>query len=248
MTADTQTAHSVSPCDNSPPLDSSPHRQDMDCLKCSDMLTSLSIPEPNRSEVRALAAPVYRYDVGRQYYGAFVAQSAGNGSRPLPNSPPPTVGSDACYWNSVGAPTGYKPLAYAPYSVDDDGVMVVGAINQYANAASPFTPPSPIGVASSPPPSNYGRCVDIWAPGDAIYSLWGAIPESAYANQTYSNVVRLSGTSMAAPHVTAAAAYLADVEGLSTPAAVEQRIRQLSRRFANTSDQGGQPIMILQLP
>ena len=212
-------------------------------------IASSGTPEPNWSKVRNLATPIYRYDIGRQYYAAFVAQSAGNGARPSSaNDPVPIVGSDACLWNSVGAPTGYKPLSYAPYSVDDDGIMVVGAINQSANAANPFTPPSPSSVASTPPPSNYGRCVDIWAPGDAIQSLWGAIPYSAYANQTYANVVRLSGTSMAAPHVTAAAAYLADVEGLSTPASVEQRIRQLSVRFANTSDQSGLPIMVLQLP
>ena len=211
-------------------------------------ITSSSIPEPNWSKVRNLASPVYRYDVGRQYYGAFVAQSAGNGARPVVGGSEPTVGSDACFWNSNGAPVAYKPLAHAPYSVDDDGIMVVGAVNQSANAANPFTAPSASTNVPTPAPTNYGRCVDIWAPGDAIYSLWGAIPYSAYANQTYSNVVRLSGTSMAAPHVAAAAAYIADVEGLSTPANVEQRIRQLSQRFANTVDQSALPIMILQLP
>lgn len=47
---------------------------------------------------------------------------------------------------------------------------------------------------------------------------------------------------------TTKAAYLADVEGLSTRASVEQRIRQLIVRFANTCYQSGLPIMVHQLP
>ena len=214
-------------------------------------IASSGIPEPNWSKARNVAFPTYRYDVGRQYYGAFIAQSAGNGARPVldANGNPvyPTVGSDACYWNASGAPSGYKPLVSAPYSVDDDGIMVVGAINQYAGPANPFTPASPA-VAETDPPTSYGRCVDIRAPGDAIWSTWGANPSTAYSNGTYSNMVRLSGTSMASPHVAAAAAYIADVEELTTPAAVEQRIRQLGVQFGGTVDQGGFPIKVLQLP
>ena len=150
-------------------------------------------------------------------------------------------------WNTSGAPSGYKPLVSAPYSVDDDGIMVVGAINQYAGSANPFTPASPA-VEATDPPTSCGRCVDIWAPGDAIWSTWGANPPTGYSNGTYSNMARLSGTSMASPHVAAAAAYIADVEGLTTPAAVEQRIRQLGVQFGGTVDQGGFPIKVLQLP
>ena len=209
-------------------------------------IASSGIPEPNWSKVRTLATPEYRYHLGRQYYGAFVAQSAGNGARPV-NQVYPTTGSDACLWNSEGAPAAYKPYPQVPYSIDDDGIMVVGAININANAADPFTPANPV-VAETDPPSNYGRCVDIWAPGDAIWSTWGAYPFDNYSNQTYSMMVRLSGTSMAAPHVAAAAAYVADVEGLTTPAAVEQRLRQLSTQFAGTVDASGQIIKVLQLP
>lgn len=209
-------------------------------------ITSSGIPEPNWSKLRNLAAPVYRHDLGRQYYGAFVAQSAGNGARPV-NGVYPTTGSDVCLWNSIGQPAAYKPYSSVPYSIDDDGIMVVGAISISANAADPFTPANPA-VAATDPPSNYGRCVDIWAPGDAIWSTWGANPHNNYSNQTYSTMVRLSGTSMAAPHVAAAAAYVADVEGLTTPAAVEQRLRQLSMQFAGTMDASGQIIKVLQLP
>lgn len=205
--------------------------------------------EPNWYKVRTLATPTYRYDVGRQYFGAFVVQSAGNGARPV-NGVYPTVATDACLSNSNGEPVAYRPLAYAPYSVDDDGIMVVGAANRFGravSAAEPFTPASPA-VAGTDPPSNYGRCVDVWAPGDAIWSTWGALSGSTLSSQQYSNMARVSGTSMAAPHIAAVAAYLADVEILTTPAAVEQRIRQLSVQFGGATDPSGQPVKIPQLP
>jgi hypothetical protein len=212
-------------------------------------ISSSGIPEPNWARVRAVATPAYRYDLGRQYHGAFVAQSAGNGARPI-NGVYPTIASDACLWNAIGVPSGYRPLSYAPYSVDYDGIMVVGAVNSYGRAVSstePFAPPLPA-VSGTDPPSNYGRCIDVWAPGDAIYSTWGAVGSDTHSYSSYSNVIRNSGTSFAAPHVAAAAAYLADVEGLTTPAAVEQRIRQLSVQFYGYTDASGQPVKILQLP
>ena len=42
---------------------------------------------------------------------------------------------------------------------------------------------------------------------------------------TYSSVASISGTSMSAPHVAAAAAYYADVYSLTSPSAIEQAIR-----------------------
>jgi len=212
-------------------------------------ITSSGIPEPNWSKVVTLATPMYRYDVRRQYHGAFVAQSAGNGARPV-NGVYPTVGSDACFWNSNGDPAAYRPFVYAPYAIDDDGIMVVGAVNWYGHAVSatePFTDSFPpvTGVVA---PSNYGRCVDVWAPGDAIWATWGAISGYTDSNQTYSSMALVSGTSMAAPHVAAIAAYLADVEGLASPASVEQRIRQLSVQFGGATDPSGQPVKVPQLP
>lgn len=54
--------------------------------------------------------------------------------------------------------------------------------------------------------SNYGSCVDIAAPGSSIYST---LPGSAYGN--------LSGTSMAAPHVSAAVAALKSADTSLSP-------------------------------
>ena len=87
-------------------------------------------------------------------------------------------------------------------------------------------------------PSNYGRCVDIWAPGDYIVSAWN---DNAWGRAW------LSGTSMAAPHVAAAAAYFADYEGLTTPGAIEQRIRSIPLSWGD-SDAAGQPVKVVHMP
>lgn len=75
-----------------------------------------------------------------------------------------------------------------------DGIMVVGGTDEddeygasYDNSHVP-----PYGASGS---SNYGGCVDIWAPSKNIYSDWHT-----------SGPQYLSGTSMAAPHIAALAA------------------------------------------
>lgn len=202
---------------------------------------STSTPEPNWSKVKTVSTPAYRNDLGIYYPGVFVAQSAGNGARPLPGiGQPDGPPSDACFWNGNGDPTGFKPLPWAPYALDDDGIMVVGAINNAGrdvSGAEPFSPPS-VGGVETPNPSNYGRCVDIWAPGDYIVSAWNS---GAWGRAW------LSGTSMAAPHVAAAAAYFADYEGLSTPGAIELRIRSASPPSVD-GDVSGQPVKVVRMP
>jgi oryzin len=67
--------------------------------------------------------------------------------------------------------------------------------------------------------SNYGSNVDVFAPGTDITSAWIG---SDSARKT------ISGTSMATPHVVGLAAYLMDLEGLSSPAEVQSRIKELA--------------------
>lgn len=97
--------------------------------------------------------------------------------------------------------------------------MVVAAGNSNADACnySPSSEPSAITVGATANDdtrasySNYGSCVDIFAPGNYITSAWNT---SATASNT------ISGTSMATPHVTGVAALALAANPAASPAAV----------------------------
>ncbi|CAE6404657.1 unnamed protein product [Rhizoctonia solani] len=74
-------------------------------------------------------------------------------------------------------------------------------------------------VTSASVGSNYGPTVDVFAPGQDITSAW-------IGSDTATK--RLTGTSMATPHVTGLVAYLLAVEGRRTPANMMTRIKQLA--------------------
>ncbi|KZS88591.1 subtilisin-like protein [Sistotremastrum niveocremeum HHB9708] len=67
--------------------------------------------------------------------------------------------------------------------------------------------------------SNYGSGIDIWAPGEWI---WSAFIDSDKQTKRY------SGTSMAAPHVSGLIAYLIQLYGNRTPADMKTLLRTLS--------------------
>lgn len=112
-------------------------------------------------------------------------------------------------------------------SINAGVVYAVAAGNNNANACleSPSSTPTAITVGASESNdarasySNYGSCLDIFAPGTGITSSW-------HTSNTATNTI--SGTSMATPHVVGAAAlYLSAYPG-STPAQVTSGLLQIA--------------------
>jgi hypothetical protein len=115
-------------------------------------------------------------------------------------------------------------------AVADGVVFVVAAGNSTANAcqSSPAGEPLAITVGATTSAdarssfSNYGSCVDVFAPGSSITSAW-------YTSTTASNTI--SGTSMASPHV-------AGVVALGLEIAPSSSVAQISEWITSTATQG----------
>jgi subtilisin family serine protease len=83
--------------------------------------------------------------------------------------------------------------------------------------------------------SNYGTCTDLFAPGVDINSTWN--------NGGY---LAISGTSMATPHVTGAAALYLAANPAATPAQVQQAIKDSATNDA-VADVVGSPNKLLHI-
>ena len=197
---------------------------------------------PNWAKLKNLANGIWSNGV-QIVPGVFFTQSAGN----RPTQP---LGCDAVY----------KPGYSMDAALPDDGIMVVGAVN--SNGA-PMTGSTYFG-GSTPPTgepsyatSNYGACLDIWAPGDIIVSTFGNhVMPTSVVGTNYTGTVGvgtqgwaiLSGTSMAAPHVAAVAAWLADTYGVSTSGELETLVRNNSIQHNSATDPFGYPVKVPRLP
>jgi cerevisin len=124
--------------------------------------------------------------------------------------------------------------------------VVVAAGNRGVDAAltSPARAPSAITVAASEIGdntayySNYGRFIDIWAPGTGVISasnrsdtvsLRSRSLQPLFSQVTMKQVGEIrSGTSMATPHVAGAIAYLIAKDGNITPAQMATKLNNLA--------------------
>jgi subtilisin family serine protease len=102
------------------------------------------------------------------------------------------------------------------------GAIVVGATDA-TDARTPW--------------SNYGECLDLFAPGEGIRSA---------SNLTMDATVELDGTSMASPHVAGAAAVLLGLSPGLSPAQVETVLLE-SATAAVTNPGQGSPVRLLYL-
>jgi subtilisin family serine protease len=104
-------------------------------------------------------------------------------------------------------------------SIADGVTYAVAAGNENASACngSPARAPNALTVAATTSTdarasySNYGSCVDLFAPGTGILSSW-------YTSDTATNTI--SGTSMATPHVAGVAALVLENNTTATPATI----------------------------
>jgi subtilisin family serine protease len=129
-------------------------------------------------------------------------------------------------------------------SIADGVTYAVAAGNSNANACnySPAATPAAITVGATDSNdarasfSNWGTCLDIFAPGVSVLSAW-------YTSDTAT--ASLSGTSMASPHVAGAAARVLQRYPSYTPAAVASYLTSTATAGVVTNPGTGSPNRLL---
>lgn len=119
-------------------------------------------------------------------------------------------------------------------------VVAAGNDNSDACTGSPNRVPAALTIASSTSSdarssfSNYGSCIDLFAPGSSITSTW-----------SNGGTNTISGTSMASPHVAGAAALYLQANPGASPSQVESAIESAAATN-KISSVSGSPNLLLQ--
>jgi len=122
--------------------------------------------------------------------------------------------------------------------------VVVAAGNDRGDACtkSPAFVPSAITVGATDKNdnradfSNYGKCLDIFAPGVDVLSTWTGSDKATKS---------ISGTSMACPHVSGAAALLLEQDESLSPSGVSQQLQLRATGFAIKDVKKDSPNLLL---
>merc|ERR1712176_1345825 len=136
----------------------------------------------------------------------------------------------------TGVVSGMKDAVDAAVSAGVTVVVAAGNSNADACGFSPAYVPSAITVGSTDSTdarsyfSCYGTCVDIWAPGSNVVSL---------SHTSDTGTRSLSGTSMACPHVSGAAALILGADNSKSPQKVISDLLDEATRGAITGLRAG---------
>ncbi|GAB2962695.1 hypothetical protein GCM10027280_59440 [Micromonospora polyrhachis] len=148
---------------------------------------------------------------------------------------------------SIGFSSGSTTVdAAVSRSIASGVTYAVSAGNSNANGCTPSPARVPeaitVGATTSTDArssfSNYGTCLDLFAPGSAIVSATNASDTASAA---------WNGTSMAAPHVTGAAALILAENPTFTPAQVRNRLVAGATSGVVTSAGTGSPNLLLRV-
>ena len=158
-----------------------------------------------------------------------------------------SAGTPAVANMSLGFSGTVESVDFATQSLIDDGVTVVVAAGNSAALACDGTP-AHVGPAVTVGAtdisdgrasfSNYGSCVDLFAPGVGITSAW-------ITSSTSTNTI--SGTSMASPHVAGAAAVALTLQPGLSPGQVASKLVNDATLNLVTNPGSGSPNRLLYI-